>query len=84
MPRMDRDLAYAICDDMDLPDGAFWAMVEEMSGAEPADFVLRGPGVGPYSKRKKPFNSPIYATTTERNRAKRQRRRARERNKARG
>ena len=31
--------AYDLCDSMDLPDGAFWAMVEELSGATPDEFV---------------------------------------------
>lgn len=38
-PMMDPKDAYDLCEGMDLPDGAFWAMVEEMSGAEPADFA---------------------------------------------
>jgi hypothetical protein len=37
-PKMSPQDAYDLCDSFDLPDGAFWAMVEEMSGAEPADF----------------------------------------------
>ena len=38
-PKMDKDLAYEICDDLDLPDGAFWAMIEDMSGATPDEFT---------------------------------------------
>jgi len=31
--------AYDFVDSLDLPDGAHWAMVEELSGAEPGDFA---------------------------------------------
>lgn len=35
-PRMSIDDAMDIIDD-DLPDGAYWALLEEMTGCEPAD-----------------------------------------------
>jgi hypothetical protein len=35
----DRDFIYSLVDDMDLPDGAHWAMIEELSGLEPGDFA---------------------------------------------
>ncbi len=38
-PKMSGKDAMDICDGMDLPDGAYWAMVEEMSGCEPADCI---------------------------------------------
>lgn len=31
--------AMELADDMDLPDGAYWAVVEELSGCEPADCI---------------------------------------------
>jgi hypothetical protein len=31
--------AMEFCDGLDLPDGAYWAMIEDLSGAEPSDFV---------------------------------------------
>lgn len=37
--KMSAKMAMDICDDMDLPDGAYWAMVEELSGCEPADCI---------------------------------------------
>lgn len=35
--KMAPELASAICDD--LPDGAYWAMMEELTGMEPSDFA---------------------------------------------
>lgn len=37
--KMSAQDAMDLCDDMDLPDGAYWAMVEEMSGCDPSDCV---------------------------------------------
>ena len=34
--------AVAIVDDMDLPDGAYMAMLEEMTGMDPVDAILAG------------------------------------------
>lgn len=31
--------AMELADDMDLPDGAYWAIIEELSGCEPADCI---------------------------------------------
>lgn len=31
--------AMNLVESMDLPDGAYWAMVEELSGCEPADCI---------------------------------------------
>jgi len=31
--------AMDFADDCDLPDGAYWAMVEELSGCEPVDCI---------------------------------------------
>lgn len=39
---MQPDDAYAFVDSLDLPDGAHWAMLEEMTGLEPADFANIG------------------------------------------
>ncbi|WP_397586778.1 hypothetical protein [Sphingobium fuliginis] len=39
MAAMDRDDVYAFVDALDLPDGAHWAMIEELSGLEPGDFA---------------------------------------------
>jgi hypothetical protein len=39
---MDPDDAYTFVDALDLPDGAHWAMIEEMTGLEPADFAFMG------------------------------------------
>jgi hypothetical protein len=36
---LDRDFIYDMVDGMDLPDGAHWAMIEELSGLEPGDFA---------------------------------------------
>lgn len=36
--KMPVDLAIEIADSMDLPDGAYMAMVEELSGVEAADW----------------------------------------------
>lgn len=33
------DWVYDFVDDMDLPDGAHWALIEELSGLEPGDFA---------------------------------------------
>jgi hypothetical protein len=33
------DDVYSFVEDMDLPDGAHWAMIEELSGLEPGDFA---------------------------------------------
>ena len=30
---------YDLVESMDLPDGAHWAMIEELSGLEPSDFL---------------------------------------------
>ena len=40
--RSGADLAetYAMVDALDLPDGAHWAMIEEITGLEPADFAF--------------------------------------------
>lgn len=38
-PKMSAKDAMEMADDMDLPDGAYWAMVEELSGCEPADCI---------------------------------------------
>lgn len=35
--RIDPELASALCDD--LPDGAYFAMMEELTGLEPCDLV---------------------------------------------
>lgn len=37
--KMSAQDAMDLADDMDLPDGAYWAMVEELSGCEPADCI---------------------------------------------
>jgi hypothetical protein len=37
--RMSAADAMEFADGCDLPDGAYWAMIEELSGAEPADFA---------------------------------------------
>jgi hypothetical protein len=37
--KMSAQDAMDLCDDMDLPDGAYWAMVEEMSGCTPDECV---------------------------------------------
>jgi hypothetical protein len=37
--KMSAEDAMDLADSMDLPDGAYWAMVEELSGCEPADCV---------------------------------------------
>lgn len=39
MAGLPRDDVYAFVDALDLPDGAHWAMIEELSGLEPGDFV---------------------------------------------
>jgi hypothetical protein len=39
MARMSRGDVYDFVDALDLPDGAHWAMIEELSGLEPADFA---------------------------------------------
>lgn len=39
MDGLDPDFIYGFVDDMDLPDGAHWAMIEELSGLEPGDFA---------------------------------------------
>ncbi len=39
MRDLDPDFIYSFVDDMDLPDGAHWAMIEELSGLEPGDFA---------------------------------------------
>lgn len=39
MAGLDQDFIYDFVDDMDLPDGAHWAMIEELSGLEPGDFA---------------------------------------------
>ena len=36
-PHMSFKDAMEICDDMDLPDGAYWAMAHEMAGLEYGD-----------------------------------------------
>ena len=36
---MARDDIYEMVESMDLPDGAHWAMIEELSGLEPGDFA---------------------------------------------
>ena len=36
--KMDPAIAHAICDD--LPDGTYFAMMEEMTGLEPVDVVM--------------------------------------------
>ena len=38
---MDISLAEAICDD--LPDGAYWAMMEELTGFEPPELCFSPP-----------------------------------------
>ena len=38
--RIDARLAMEIAESMDLPDGAFWAIVEELSGCDPAEAYL--------------------------------------------
>ena len=35
--KLDPHLAHDICDD--LPDGAYWAMMEELTGMEPAELI---------------------------------------------
>ena len=40
--RMDAATAYELVDALDLPDGAHWAMLEELTGMEPADFAMLG------------------------------------------
>jgi len=37
--RMSARDAMDFADGCDLPDGAYWAMIEELSGAEPGDFA---------------------------------------------
>lgn len=39
MAGLDPDFIYDLVDGMDLPDGAHWAMIEELSGLEPGDFA---------------------------------------------
>jgi hypothetical protein len=39
---MDAATAYELVDALDLPDGAHWAMLEELTGMEPADFAMLG------------------------------------------
>ena len=39
MAGMSPDDVYDFVDALDLPDGAHWAMIEEMSGFEPGDFA---------------------------------------------
>lgn len=39
MAGMTPDDVYDFVDAMDLPDGAHWAMIEELSGYEPGDFA---------------------------------------------
>ena len=36
---MGRDDVWDMVEAMDLPDGAHWAMIEELSGLEPGDFA---------------------------------------------
>lgn len=38
-PRMTAQDAYDFVDSLDLPDGAHWAMLEELTGLEPGDFA---------------------------------------------
>ena len=39
MQGLDPDFVYSFVEDMDLPDGAHWAMIEDLSGLEPGDFA---------------------------------------------
>jgi hypothetical protein len=39
MAGMSPDDVYTLVEAMDLPDGAHWAMIEELSGLEPGDFT---------------------------------------------
>jgi len=34
---LDIDTAVDIADDADLPDGAYWALIEELTGKEPGE-----------------------------------------------
>lgn len=38
-PKMSAKDAMDFAESCDLPDGAYWAMVEELSGCEPADCI---------------------------------------------
>jgi hypothetical protein len=37
--------AYDFVDSLGLPDGAHWAMLEELTGLEPAEFAFLGDGL---------------------------------------
>jgi hypothetical protein len=49
---MDPDLADSIAED--LPDGAYWAMMEELTGMEPAELVQPLMKRRPHDSRPKP------------------------------
>jgi hypothetical protein len=53
---LDPDLASVIADD--LPDGAYWAMMEELTGMEPADLVEPMTKRRPHDSRPKPELCP--------------------------
>lgn len=84
------EVARCIADSADLPDGAYFAMVGDLMGLDydeaclamvEEDTASRPPRKGP---GRKPGPGSPYATTTERNRARRHRKKANQRARAQG